>query len=64
MTGVTLSRHRMRLRARDALERLSGGERDLARVAADSGFADQSHLCRVVLRETGHSLSALREALT
>jgi AraC-like DNA-binding protein len=64
VTGVTLSRHRMRLRARDALERLSGGERDLARVAADSGFADQSHLCRVVLRETGHTPSALREALT
>ena len=46
----------MRLRARSALEQLAGGERDLARLAADLGFADQSHLCRVIRRETGHRL--------
>jgi AraC-like DNA-binding protein len=63
VTGETISRHRMRLRARLALERLAGGERDLARVAADTGFADQSHLCRVVRGETGHTPAALREAL-
>jgi AraC-like DNA-binding protein len=62
-TGHTISRHRMRLRARCALERLAGGEADLARLAADLGFADQSHLCRVVRSETGRTPSALRAAL-
>ncbi|HEY0390400.1 MAG TPA: helix-turn-helix transcriptional regulator [Solirubrobacterales bacterium] len=62
-TGHTISRHRMRLRARAALERLSAGERNLARLAADLDFADQSHLCRVIRSETGSTPSALREAL-
>jgi AraC-like DNA-binding protein len=60
VTGHTLSRHRMRLRARGALERLARGEHDLARLAADLGFADQSHLCRVIRTETGRTPSALR----
>jgi AraC-like DNA-binding protein len=63
VTGHTISRHRMRLRARIAMERLAGGDHDLARLAADLGFADQSHLCRVVRAETGHTPSALRAAL-
>jgi AraC-like DNA-binding protein len=63
VTGETVSRHRMRLRVRGALERLSKGERDLARLAADVGFADQSHLCRVVRSETGETPSALRAVL-
>jgi len=58
--GHTISRHRMRLRTRAALERLHDGEENLARLAADLGFADQSHLCRVVRDETGHVPSALR----
>jgi AraC-like DNA-binding protein len=62
-TGHTISRHRMRLRARAALERLAGGEHDLARVAADVGFVDQSHLCRVIRSETGHTPSTVRRAL-
>jgi AraC-like DNA-binding protein len=61
--GRTISRHRMRLRARLALERLAGGDGDLARLAAELGFADQSHLCRVVRSETGRTPSALRAAL-
>lgn len=63
VTGQTISRHRMRLRCREALERLAGGERNLARLAAEIGFADQSHLCRVVRAETGATPSALRSAL-
>ncbi len=63
LTGRTISRHRMRLRVRAALERLAHGERDLARLAADVGFADQSHLCRVIGRETTSTPSALRAAL-
>jgi AraC-like DNA-binding protein len=62
-TGHTISRHRMRLRARDALERIADGEHNLARLAADLGFVDQSHLCRVILQETGRSPSALRRML-
>jgi AraC-like DNA-binding protein len=63
INGHTISRHRMRLRARIAMERLAGGDHDLARLAADLGFADQSHLTRVVREETGHTPSALRAAL-
>jgi AraC-like DNA-binding protein len=62
-TGVTVSRHRLRLRVREALERLGGGERDLARLAVELGLTDQSHLCRVVRSETGHTPAALRRAL-
>jgi AraC-like DNA-binding protein len=62
-TGHSIARHRMRLRARTALERLAGGERDLARLAAEVGFADQSHLCRVVRSETGSTPAALRARL-
>jgi AraC-like DNA-binding protein len=62
-TGHTLARHRMRLRARHALERLAGGDRDLAQLAADLGFADQSHLCRVIRAETGHTPVQLRRLL-
>jgi AraC-like DNA-binding protein len=53
----------MRLRARAALERLAGGEPNLGRLAADLGFADQSHLCRVIRAETGRTPAALRRAL-
>jgi AraC-like DNA-binding protein len=63
LTGRTIARHRMRLRTRSALERLADGERNLARLAADVGFTDQSHLCRVVRGETGRTPSALRAAL-
>lgn len=62
-TGSSLSGHRVRLRVRAALERLHGGERDLARLAADVGFADQSHLCRAVRAETGETPGALRTLL-
>ena len=64
VTGHTISRHRMRLRTRAALERLAAGEDDLARLAADLGFADQSHLCRVVRSETDVAPSVLRRLLS
>lgn len=62
-TGTTIARHRMRLRARMALERIAGGEERLAVLAAELGFADQSHLCRVVRSETGLTPSALRRVI-
>lgn len=63
VTGETISRYRRRLRARRALERLAAGDRDLAGLAAELGFADQSHLHRVLRAETGQLPSALRRAL-
>jgi AraC-like DNA-binding protein len=62
-TGHTVSRHRMRLRTRAALDRIADGEQSLARLAADLGFADQSHLCRVLRQETSRAPSALRQIL-
>jgi AraC-like DNA-binding protein len=62
-TGHTIAAHRKRLRARAALERLANGERDLARLAADTGFADQSYLTRVLRDETGRTPSTLRAVL-
>jgi AraC-like DNA-binding protein len=63
-TGHTISRHRMRLPTRAVLERLAAGDNDLTRLAADLGFADQSHLCRVVRSESGVPPSVLRRLLT
>jgi AraC-like DNA-binding protein len=62
-TGETISRYRNKLRVRLALERLAEGERCLARLAADLGFADQAHLARVVRRELGSTPSLLRQRL-
>jgi AraC-like DNA-binding protein len=63
VTGHTISRHRIRLRTRAVLERLAAGEDNLARLAADVGLADQSHLYRIVRSETGTIPSVLRRLL-
>ncbi len=60
LSGSTVSRYRMRLRVRAALERLAAGEPDLATLAAELGFADQPHLTRVVRAETGSTPAQLR----
>jgi AraC-like DNA-binding protein len=52
-TGHTLARYRNRLRVRLALERIEDGERNLAGLAFDLGFADHAHLTRTVRREIG-----------
>ena len=62
-TGQTISRYRNALRARIVLEHVANGDRSLARVAADLGFADHAHLTRVVHREAGAPPSTLRELL-
>ncbi len=56
--GVTVSLYRRRLRLRSALERLGDG--DLARVAAEAGFADHAHLAREARALLGATPSALR----
>ena len=62
-TGQTISSYRNCLRARIVLEHVANGDRSLARVAADLGFADHAHLTRVVRREAGAPPSTLRELL-
>lgn len=53
VTGLTLSRYRTRLRLRRAMQRLAAGDRNLAGLAAELGFADQAHLTRALRAETG-----------
>ena len=60
MTGTTLTTHRNRVRAAAALDRLSAGEANLAALAADLGFVDQSHMVRVLRRSTSMHPSGLR----
>lgn len=62
-TGITISRHRMRVRAREAAERIAEGEQNLVRIASDLGFADQPHLNRVLHIETGMTPTKLRQIL-
>lgn len=64
MTGMTLTQHRNHVRVTAALDRLAAGESNLANLAVDLGFADQSHMIRVVRRATGDSPSVLRRWLS
>lgn len=64
VTGMTLTQHRNRLRVAQALDRLASGEKNLANLAADLGFADQSHLARVLRAAVGEPPSRLRERLS
>lgn len=61
--SVSVTRYRNGVRVRRALDRLRGGERDLAGLAADLGFADQAHLCRTVREHVGQPPTALRRLL-
>jgi AraC-like DNA-binding protein len=60
VTGRGVARHRTELRISGALDRLSSGEDNLARLAADLGFADHAHLTRTIRRYTGRTPSQLR----
>lgn len=59
-TGTTITGHRRSLRARLAAARVAEGERDLAALAADLGFADHSHLVRALRAELGATPTQLR----
>jgi AraC-like DNA-binding protein len=61
-TGISVHRYHNRLRVREARERIALGERSLSRLAAELGFADHAHLCRVFRRETGCTPSSVRPA--
>jgi AraC-like DNA-binding protein len=61
-TGCTLTTYRRRLRVRAALDELPDS-RDLAGLAARTGFADQSHMTRAIRAETNQTPAALARAL-
>ena len=62
-TGLSLTRYRNRIRVSRALHRLEEGDRDLAGLAADLGFADQAHLTRTMREHTGYAPGHLRTLL-
>ncbi|MGP4028776.1 helix-turn-helix domain-containing protein [Actinomadura sp. 3N407] len=62
--GVSLTRYRSRVRVGRAMDRIEAGERALAALAADLGFADQAHLTRTVRAHLGRTPTALRGLLT
>ncbi len=62
VTGTSISAYRLRLRTRAAVARIEAGEANLARLAIELGFADHSHMCRAVRRETSTTPSSIRLA--
>jgi AraC-like DNA-binding protein len=64
VTGESISRYLLRLRLGLALERIAGGERRLARLALDLGFAHHSHFSARFRETFGITPVAAREAIT
>ena len=64
LTGMTMTAYRRRVRIAAAMDRLAGGEADLAALAVDLGFADQSHMTRALRSAVGKPPGRLREQLT
>ena len=58
--GLPMRRYLDRCRLRTALERLAEGEKDLAGLALDLGYADHSHFSNAFRREFGMSPSLFR----
>jgi AraC-like DNA-binding protein len=63
VTGSSISGYRNRVRVSRALDRISAGERSLAGLAHELGFADHAHLTRTVRAVTGHTPTACRGLL-
>ncbi|MCA8886490.1 MAG: helix-turn-helix transcriptional regulator [Hyphomonadaceae bacterium] len=61
--GMTPTRYRQHARAQHALRLLSNGSLSLSAVASHAGFADQSHLGRVLRTLTGCTPDQLRRRL-
>ncbi|HEY9013223.1 MAG TPA: AraC family transcriptional regulator [Devosia sp.] len=62
--GVSANTFATELRARSAWLRVISGNEPLAQVAADSGFADQSHMTRAIWAITGAPPGAWRQMVT
>jgi AraC-like DNA-binding protein len=63
VTGSSISAYRNRVRVSRALERISQGERGLAGLACELGFADHAHLTRTIRAVTGHTPTGCRGLL-
>lgn len=63
-TGETLSHYLLRLRLALAVERIAGGERNLARLALDLGFAHHSHFTARFRAVFGTTPSQVRRIVT
>jgi AraC-like DNA-binding protein len=63
VVGTSIHRYHLQLRLRHAAARVADGERDLAGLAHELGFADHSHLTRLFRHELGMTPSAFRRAL-
>ena len=61
--GVSVTRYSRSVRARSALSLLQSSGHKLSRIAAESGYADQSHLTREIRAMTGTTPAALRSML-
>jgi AraC family transcriptional regulator len=60
--GCTIGEYLRKLRVEFACRELAGGDAPLARIAAESGFADQSHFSRTFKAHTRMSPSQYRMA--
>lgn len=63
-TGETISRYLLRLRLGAAVERLAEGERDIAALAIDIGFAHHSHFSARFRKAFGITPTQARDMLT
>jgi AraC-like DNA-binding protein len=63
VTGETLTEYRNRMRIRAVLTDLQDGAECLRTLAAHYGFADQSHLTRVVRKHLGRAPSTVKRML-
>ncbi|MFN2602882.1 MAG: helix-turn-helix transcriptional regulator [Gemmatimonadaceae bacterium] len=63
VTGVPVHRYLLNLRMAAALEQLSGGQRDLSRLALDLGFTSHSHFTATFRKWFGVKPSAVRVRL-
>ena len=64
VTGESISRYLLRVRLGLALDRLAGGEEDLARLALELGFAHHSHFSARFRAMFGVTPSEFRSSLT
>ena len=58
--GCTPREYLQRLRARAAVHRITSTTRELAEIAIETGFSDQSHMTRAIAKTTGLTPAALR----